>query len=60
MVGDSAVERLFPKAWPVAVRGCVACANLVGERDRAERRVDGSAVADANVRMRRHQLDSHR
>ncbi len=44
---------------PEPVSGCITCAHLARCRERAYAMGDGSAVSDANVRMRRHQRSEH-
>ncbi|SFC16649.1 hypothetical protein [Streptomyces aidingensis] len=44
---------------PTAVKGCATCTHLDRFRQRASAAGDGSAVSDANVRMRRHQKAEH-
>ncbi|MBB0244029.1 hypothetical protein FNQ90_07875 [Streptomyces alkaliphilus] len=49
-----------PGKRPVPVKDCVTCIHLARLRERASTAGDGSAVTDANVRLRRHQGEEHR
>lgn len=44
---------------PQPVDGCATCAHLAQFRRRAAAAGDGSAVSDANVRLRRHREAEH-
>lgn len=44
---------------PEPVPGCAGCRLLDQTRERAAARGDGSAVTDANVKLRRHHAQEH-
>ncbi|MES9559807.1 MULTISPECIES: hypothetical protein [unclassified Streptomyces] len=44
---------------PKPVPGCAGCDVIAHDRDRARANGDASGVSDCNVRMRRHEGDTH-